>query len=90
MGELPNGPKLLGDVANAIRPWLTLSGPEKLLDPARVCVPLPIFVIVNVPAVFKIAPLKLAVASASPIVSAGVPLAPSMLPLPLRPINPSR
>ena len=49
---LPSGPSVTGEVANATKPPLTLSGPAKVLAPLKICVPEPILVTISVLAVF--------------------------------------
>ena len=78
-------PRLLA-ASKASVPPLTLTAPEKVFGPLKVCVPVPVFVTPKVPAVFLMMPEKFAVASLSPTVSVGVPLVPSTVPLPLRPL----
>jgi len=54
--------------------------------PESVSVPLPVLISARVPAVFLITPEKVLVALLSPTVKVGVPLMPSTIPVPERPL----
>jgi hypothetical protein len=73
-------------LASCSVPCCTVVGPEYVLVDASVCTPEPIFTSESTPAALPIAPEKVAEASPSPTVSVGVPLSPSTLPEPDRPL----